>query len=210
MLSARLWVLGLGALLVLAVAGYGAALPRATGSLKGKLGLLAIFLSVVLGLVFGQLDIYTAITGEPKPMDSDYFVFAILMSECLVGMAIIFFFAWRMRQRDGDAKRTPNRGKKKNVASNEDSSLCISVGWVRDNGSIVDFAWRDVSGIQGWTDADSSCPASAPGEHLFKEGRCLCAGRRPEVHRTPLGLQALLLILYIFAYGLWWVQIQQH
>lgn len=101
MLSARMWVLSLGALLVLAATGYGAALPRVTSSLKGKLGLLAIFLGIVLGLVFGQLDIYTAITGEPKPMDRDNFIFAILMGECLVGTAIIFFFAWRMKQRDG-------------------------------------------------------------------------------------------------------------
>jgi hypothetical protein len=101
MWTARLCVLCLSLLLCMAFVGYGAAMSWIRRSPVRKIGLLITFVGITLGLVLGQLDVYTTMTGVTKPLDADSFVFVVLMLENVVGTAIIFFFVLRETGRIG-------------------------------------------------------------------------------------------------------------
>jgi len=63
------------------------------------------FVVSVAGTVFGQLDIYTAITGESRPLDADNFVFGVVLVESLVAVVIgvrMVLRRWRASRPMGD------------------------------------------------------------------------------------------------------------
>jgi hypothetical protein len=95
---ARLWVLCLGFLVVLTFAGYGTILPKVRRSLVRKVGLLAVLLGAVFGLLTGQLDVYTMLTGDQRPIDNDVFVFLVLLVECIAAIGVLFSLLRRERK----------------------------------------------------------------------------------------------------------------
>lgn len=94
---ARVYLLCLAVLLVAVTAAHGAMLPRVRRHPLGKLCLGLVTICATLGLVLGQLNLYTALTGQPRPQDSDIFVFVVLLGQCITAIAILFMFAWRER-----------------------------------------------------------------------------------------------------------------
>jgi hypothetical protein len=71
-------------------AAYGALLPWARS--KGGAGfvLVALFVTCVGGLVFGQMLIYEAMTGVRNAIHSDNFVAAIIFLENIASAAVLF------------------------------------------------------------------------------------------------------------------------
>lgn len=95
MWTARLIVLCIAPLEILIASAYGALLPWARS--KGVFGflLVALFVTCVGGLVFGQMLIYEAMTGVRNAIHSDNFVAAIIFLENIASAALLFFMLKR-------------------------------------------------------------------------------------------------------------------
>lgn len=55
-----------------------------------RLVALLVFVAAIVGIVFGQLNVYTDITSITKPIDRDNFVAALLLVENAVAIALCY------------------------------------------------------------------------------------------------------------------------